>query len=30
MAHVAVQEADDQGDVVTWIDHVTDEECSLR
>ena len=26
MAHVAIQEADDQGEVVTWLDHVTDEE----
>ena len=26
MAHVAIQEADDQGQVVTWLDHVTDEE----
>jgi mannose-6-phosphate isomerase-like protein (cupin superfamily) len=30
MAHVAIQEADEQGDVVTWLDHVTDEEYSLR
>ena len=26
MAHVALQEADDQGEVVTWLDHVTDDE----
>ena len=26
MAHVAMQEADDQGQVVTWLEHVTDEE----
>ena len=26
MAHVAMQEADENGDVVTWLDHVTDEE----
>ena len=26
MAHVAIQEADDQGQVVTWLDHVTDDE----
>jgi quercetin dioxygenase-like cupin family protein len=26
MAHVAMQEADDQGQVVSWLDHVTDEE----
>ena len=25
MAHVAIQEADENGDVVTWLDHVTDE-----
>jgi hypothetical protein len=30
MAHVAIQEADEQGDVVTWLDHVTDKEYSLR
>jgi len=30
MAHVAIQETDEQGDVVTWLDHVTDEEYSLR
>lgn len=26
MAHVAMQEADDNGQVVTWLDHVTDAE----
>jgi len=26
MAHVAMHEADDQGQVVTWLDHVTDDE----
>jgi len=26
MAHVAIQEADNQGEVVTWLEHVTDEE----
>jgi quercetin dioxygenase-like cupin family protein len=26
MAHVAIQEADASGQVVTWLDHVTDEE----
>ena len=26
MAHVAMQQADDAGNVVTWGDHVTDEE----
>ncbi len=25
MAHVAMQEADDQGHVVTWLEHVTDQ-----
>jgi quercetin dioxygenase-like cupin family protein len=28
MAHVAMQEADDQGQVVTWLDHVTNDEYS--
>lgn len=28
MAHVAMQEADDSGSVVTWNEHVTDEEYS--
>jgi quercetin dioxygenase-like cupin family protein len=26
MAHVAIQEADENGEVVTWLNHVTDEE----
>jgi quercetin dioxygenase-like cupin family protein len=26
MAHVAIQEADDAGEVVTWLEHVTDDE----
>jgi quercetin dioxygenase-like cupin family protein len=26
MAHVAMQEADQNGEVVTWLNHVTDEE----
>jgi quercetin dioxygenase-like cupin family protein len=26
MAHVAIQEADDYGQMVTWGDHVTDQE----
>jgi quercetin dioxygenase-like cupin family protein len=26
MAQIAIQEADDQGEVVTWLEHVTDEE----
>jgi quercetin dioxygenase-like cupin family protein len=26
MSHVAIQEADEQGQVVTWLDHVTDDE----
>jgi quercetin dioxygenase-like cupin family protein len=26
MAHVAMQEADDEGQVVTWLEHVTDQE----
>lgn len=26
MAHVAMQEADQNGNVVTWLDHVTDEQ----
>src|SRR3954447_2918709 len=30
MAHVAMQEADEQGQVVTWLDHVTDDEYSQR
>lgn len=24
MAHIAIQEADENGDVVTWLEHVTD------
>jgi quercetin dioxygenase-like cupin family protein len=28
MAHVAIQEADEQGEVVTWLEHVTDEDCN--
>jgi quercetin dioxygenase-like cupin family protein len=30
MAHVAMQEADENGQVVTWLDHVTDAEYHLR
>ena len=26
MAHVAMRAADENGEVVTWLDHVTDEE----
>jgi hypothetical protein len=26
MAHIAMQEADGNGEVVTWLNHVTDEE----
>jgi len=26
MAHIAIQEADENGQVVTWLEHVTDEE----
>jgi hypothetical protein len=26
MAHVAIQEADHHGQMVTWLDHVTDDE----
>jgi hypothetical protein len=29
LAHVAVQEADDSGRVVSWLDHVTDEEYGV-
>ncbi|WP_229119189.1 (R)-mandelonitrile lyase [Enemella evansiae] len=29
MAHVAIQEADGQGEVVTWLDHVTDEDYGV-
>ncbi len=28
MSHVAMQEADNNGQVVTWLDHVTDDEYS--
>jgi hypothetical protein len=30
MAHVAMQQADDAGQVVTWLEHVTDEEYESR
>lgn len=30
MAHVAIQEADAAGQVVTWLEHVTDDEYSAR
>ena len=30
MAHVAIQEADASGQVVTWLDHVTDQEYERR
>ena len=30
MAHVAIQEADEDGGVVTWFDPVTDEEDAVR
>jgi hypothetical protein len=30
MAHVAIQEADDNGQVVTWLEHVTDEDYATR
>jgi quercetin dioxygenase-like cupin family protein len=30
MAHVAMQEADDQGQVVTWLEHVSDEDYAGR
>ena len=26
MAHIAMQEADENGQVVTWLQHVTDED----
>lgn len=29
MAHVAMQEADDHGQVVTWLDHVTEEDYTF-
>jgi hypothetical protein len=30
MARIALQEADQDGEVVSWLSHVTDEECSRR
>jgi quercetin dioxygenase-like cupin family protein len=30
MSHVAMQEADENGEVVTWLDHVTDTEYKQR
>ena len=30
MAHVAIQEADEQGVPVTWLEHVTDEEYAAE
>jgi quercetin dioxygenase-like cupin family protein len=30
MAHVAIQEADENGQVVTWLEHVSDDEYSVR
>ncbi|MEL4356733.1 MULTISPECIES: (R)-mandelonitrile lyase [unclassified Luteococcus] len=30
MSHVAIQEADENGEVVTWAEHVTDEEYAGR
>jgi quercetin dioxygenase-like cupin family protein len=30
MSHVAIQEADEQGQVVTWLEQVTDEEYSSQ
>ena len=30
MSHVAIQEADADGEVVTWLEHVTDEEYAAR
>ena len=30
MAHIAMQEADDNGQVVTWLEHVTDEDYAAR
>ena len=29
MAHVAMQEADENGEVVTWLEHVTDKEYGI-
>ena len=30
MAHIAMQEADENGQVVTWLEHVTDEDYAAR
>jgi quercetin dioxygenase-like cupin family protein len=30
MAHVAIQEADEQGRVVTWLEHVSDDDYARR
>jgi quercetin dioxygenase-like cupin family protein len=30
MSHVAIQEADEKGQVVTWLDHVTDAEYNQK
>lgn len=30
MAHVAILEADEHGEVVTWLEHVTNSECDAR
>jgi len=30
MAHIALQEADEDGQVVTWLEHVTDEDYAAR
>lgn len=30
MSHVAIQEAGDDGQVVTWLEHVTDDEYAFR
>ena len=30
MAHVVMQEADDQGEVVTWLEHVSDDEYGAK
>lgn len=29
MAHIAMQEADGNGQVVTWLEHVTDEDYGV-
>lgn len=29
MSHVAIQESDENGDPVTWLEHVSDEDYSL-